>query len=240
MAERLAILGGQPIRTIPFLNRKTMGTNEIEAATRVINSEILSGFLAAPGSFFNGGKEVKAFEKSWAEKYGFKHAISVNSWTSGLMVAVGAVGIKPGDEVICSPYSMSASATAALFYGGIPVFADLDPETFCLDPKSIEEKITSKTKAIIVVHLFGGPADMDSIMKIAKPRGIKVIEDSASNKFIESLNPPGFKKESALIFIPPGTWALRATDKNGKNINTTIKISNIFFIYLYIYSYENN
>jgi perosamine synthetase len=179
MAERLAILGGQPIRTIPFLNRKTMGTNEIEAATRVINSEILSGFLAAPGSFFNGGKEVKAFEKSWAEKYGFKHAISVNSWTSGLMVAVGAVGIKPGDEVICSPYSMSASATAALFYGGIPVFADLDPETFCLDPKSIEEKITSKTKAIIVVHLFGGPADMDSIMKIAKPRGIKVIEDCA-------------------------------------------------------------
>ncbi len=179
MAEKLAILGGEPIRQKPFPNRKTMSQEEIDAATRVINSEVLSGFLAAPGSFFNGGIEVKSFEREWAEKYNFKHAISVNSWTSGLIIAVGAVGIEPGDEVICAPYTMSASATAALFYGGIPVFADLDPETLCLDPKSIQEKITSRTKAIIVVHLFGGAADMDAIMRIAKPRGIKVIEDAA-------------------------------------------------------------
>src|SRR5690606_15369733 len=139
----------------------------------------LSGFLGAGGAAFNGGEEVKKFERAWADKYGFKHAISVNSWTSGLMVAVGAVGVEPGDEVICSPYTMSASATAALFYGGVPIFADLDPNNYCLDPVSIEARITERTKAIIVVHLFGGSADMDAIMEIARPRGIKVIEDAA-------------------------------------------------------------
>ncbi len=179
MAEKLAILGGTKQRVRPFENRKTMGQEEVDASRRVIESEILSGFLAAPGSFFNGGKEVRAFEQEWAVKYGFKHAISVNSWTSGLMIAVGAVGIEPGDEVICSPYTMSASATAALFYGGIPVFADIDPATFGLDPISVQKKITSRTKAIIVVHLFGGPADIDAILAIARPRGIKVIEDAA-------------------------------------------------------------
>ncbi len=177
--SELAILGGKPVRTIPFPDRKTMGEAEKRAALRVLDSDVLSGFLGAGGAAFNGGEEVKKFERAWADKYGFKHAISVNSWTSGLMVAVGAVGVEPGDEVICSPYTMSASATAALFYGGVPVFADLDPANYCLDPVSIEARITERTKAIIVVHLFGGPANMDAIMEIARPRGIKVIEDAA-------------------------------------------------------------
>ena len=97
------------------------------------------------------------------------------------MVAVGACGIEPGDEVICSPFTMSASATSVLFYGGIPVFADINNDNFCLDPKSIEEKITKRTKAILVVHIFGGPADMDAIMKIAKKHNLKVIEDGAQS-----------------------------------------------------------
>jgi dTDP-4-amino-4,6-dideoxygalactose transaminase len=177
--SKLAILGGTPIRTNDFPNRVSMGGEEKKAALRVLDSDILSGFVGAAGKFFNGGKEVVDFETLWAQTYAFKNAISVNSWTTGLQVAVGAVGIEPGDEVICPPYTMSASATAVLFYGGIPIFADLDPNRYTLDPLAIERCITSRTKAIMVVHLFGYPADMDAIMAIAKKHDLKVIEDAA-------------------------------------------------------------
>lgn len=177
--SKLAILGGTPVRTKEFPNRISMGSEEKSAALRVLDSDVLSGFVGAAGKFFNGGKEVVEFENLWARTYGFKNAISVNSLTTGLQTAVGAVGIEPGDEVICSPYSMSASATSVLFYGGIPIFADLDPNRFTLDPASIERRITPRTKAILVVHLFGYPADMDAIMKIAAKHGLKVIEDAA-------------------------------------------------------------
>lgn len=176
---KLAILGGNSIRKEDFPNRKSMGQEEIDAATRVLKSDVLSGFIGAAGKYFNGGKEVVEFERLWADTYGFKHAISVNSWTSGLQVAVGAIGIEPGDEVICSPYSMSASATVAFMYGGIPVFADLEKDTYGLDPRSIEERITPRTKAIMVVHIFGYPSNMDAIMKIANKHNLKVIEDAA-------------------------------------------------------------
>lgn len=175
----LAILGGSPVRTKCFPNRVSMGDAEKQAAMRVLDSDVLSGFVGAPGKFFNGGKEVVDFEQLWANAYGFKHAVSVNSWTTGLQTAIGALGIEPGDEVICPPYTMSASATAALFYGGIPIFADIDLNRYALDPSSVERAITPRTKAIVVVHLFGCPADMDPIMKLAKRHGIRVIEDAA-------------------------------------------------------------
>ncbi len=181
MNTKPAILGGPKVREMAFPPRITMGSQELEEVSKVINSEVLSAFLGGPGKFFKGGKYVKMFEDKWAEMYGFKHAISVNSWTNGLIVGIGAVGIQPGDEVICSPYTMSASATCAFFYGGIPVFADIDPHTYCLDPKSIEEKITPRTKAIVVVHLFGGCADMDPILELAQKHNIKVIEDAAQS-----------------------------------------------------------
>lgn len=188
--SKLAILGGSPVRKEDFPNRKSMGKEEIEAAKRVLDSDVLSGFVGAPGNFFNGGKEVKQFENQWAEAYGFKYAISVNSWTTGLQVAVGAVGIEPGDEVICSPYTMSASATSVLFYGGIPVFADIERDRYTLDPKSIEERISPRTKAILVVHLFGYPANMDAIMAIAKKYNLKVIEDAAQAPGVYYKNRP--------------------------------------------------
>ena len=174
-----AILGGKKIKNIDFKPRKTMFKEEINSVTEVMKSDNLSSFLGAPGKNFLGGKKVLEFENLWKQKYGFKHAISVNSWTSGLVISVGAIGISPGDEVICSPYTMSASATSVLFYGGIPIFADIDSNTYNLDPKSIEEKITKRTKAILVVHIFGGTADMDSIMSLAKKHNLKVIEDAA-------------------------------------------------------------
>lgn len=179
LIEKPAILGGPRVRKTCFPLRYCFGEEEKQAAIDVLESGHLSGFLAAPGKYFDGGERVQAFERAWAEEYSFKHAISVNSWTSGLMAIVGAIGIEPGDEVICSPYTMSASATCALFYGGIPIFADIDPVTYCLDPASIEERITERTKAIIVVHIFGGVADMDSIMDIAERHGLIVVEDAA-------------------------------------------------------------
>ena len=176
-----AILGGNKLVTKSLNSRVTMGDAEKKAAIDIINSDVLSAFIGGPGKHFLGGEKVLEFEKAWADKYGFKHAISVNSWTTGLMVAVGACGIEPGDEVICSPFTMSASATSVLFYGGIPVFADINEEDFCIDPASIESKITNRTKAILVVHIFGGPANMDAIMKIAKKYKLRVIEDGAQS-----------------------------------------------------------
>lgn len=174
-----AVLGGRPIRSRPFAPRVTMGREEQDAAKRVIESDVLSAFIGSSGRFFNGGAEVRAFEEEWCRRYHFNHAVSVNSWTTGLVTAIGAIGIEPGDEIICPPYTMSASATSCLFYGGIPVFADIDPDTFCLSPAAVEERITPRTRAIMVVHLFGHPADMDGILAIARKHDLKVIEDAA-------------------------------------------------------------
>jgi len=176
---RAAILGGPKVREARFHDRKTMGEAEEKAAVEVIRSDVLSDFLGAGGDYFLGGEKVRAFEKKWCDMYGFKHGISVNSWTSGLMVAMGAVGLEPGDEVICTPFTMSASATSAIFYGAIPVFADIEPDTLCLDPADFERKITPRTKAVVVVHLLGRSADMDAIMEIARRHDVKVIEDAA-------------------------------------------------------------
>ncbi|MGZ4956609.1 MAG: DegT/DnrJ/EryC1/StrS family aminotransferase [Methylobacter sp.] len=178
MAE-LAIAGGVATRAQAFPVRRTMGEAEKQAVIEVMDSGVLSGFFGSPGPQWLGGVKVQEFERKWADKYGFKHAISVNSWTTGLMTAVGAIGIAPGDEVIVSPYTMSASATAILFYGGIPVFADIDPDTFNISAATIERCITPRTKAIMVVHIFGQAADMDPIIELARSHQLKVIEDAA-------------------------------------------------------------
>jgi dTDP-4-amino-4,6-dideoxygalactose transaminase len=179
--SKLAINGGKAIRTELFPAYNTIGQQEKDAVMKVLESGNLSQFLGAYHSDFLGGPNVKAFEAAWAEAFNVKHAVSVNSNTSGLFTAMGAIGIKPGDEVIVSPYSMSASAIAPLLYGGIPVFADIDPVTFCMSPKNIKKCITPRTKAILVVHIFGHPAEMDSIMALAKEHNLYVIEDCAQS-----------------------------------------------------------
>lgn len=176
---QLAIKGGQRLREQPLPARRTMGEVEKQAVIDVMDSGELSGFFGSPGPQWLGGPKVREFEDKWASTYGFKHAISVNSWTTGLMTAVGAIGIEPGDEVIVSPYTMSASATSILFYGGIPMFADIDPDTFNITAATIESRITPRTRAIMVVHIFGQAADMDPIMALAKKHNLKVIEDGA-------------------------------------------------------------
>ncbi len=177
--SKLALLGGTPVRTREFAVRVTMGPAEKAAAMRVLDADSLSEFVGAPGEYFNGGKEVRGFEELWCRMFGVRHGVAMNSLTTGLQAALGAIGIEPGDEVICPPYTMSATATAVLFYGGIPVFADVDPTRFTIDPACIEAQITGRTKAIMAVHLFGYPADMDAIMAIARKRNLKVIEDAA-------------------------------------------------------------
>jgi dTDP-4-amino-4,6-dideoxygalactose transaminase len=178
---KLAINGGSPVRTELFPAYNTIGKEEERVVQEVLKTGNLSQFLGAWHKDFYGGPNVQGFEKSWAEKFESKYAISVNSNTSGLFAAIGACGIQPGDEVIVSPYTMSASALAPVIYGGVPVFADIDEDNFGLDPADIERKITPRTKAILVVHIFGNPAKMDEIMAIAKKHDIKVIEDCAQS-----------------------------------------------------------
>lgn len=181
--EQLALLGGSPLRTRPFPAYRVIGEEEKQAAVRVLDSGVLSRFLGAWHPDFFGGPEVQAFEREWAELCGVAHGVSVNSCTSGLYAAVGAAGVGPGDEVIVSPYTMAASATAALIFQGVPVFADIDPATYCLSAETIRPCITSRTKAIIVVHIFGQSADMDPIMELAREHGLVVIEDCAQAPF---------------------------------------------------------
>lgn len=162
-----------------FNRYNPIGQEEIYAVTQVMESGCLSQFIGAWGDDFHGGPQVKAFETSLAEYFSSKHAITFNSLTSGLMAAVGAIGIQPGDEVIVSPWTMSATATAILIWGGIPVFADIEKQFYGLDPERVEALITPKTKAIMVTDIFGHGAQLDRLATLAENHGLKLIEDVA-------------------------------------------------------------
>lgn len=177
--SNLAVNGGNKVRTTLFPAYEVIGKEEENAAVEVIRSGILSKYLGCWEEDFYGGPQVRALEEEWAEYFGVKHAVTVNSATSALYCAAGAIGLEPGDEVIVSPYTMCASATAPLIYNAIPVFADIEKDYFCLDAASIEERITEKTKAIIVVNILGQPYDAAKINEIAKSHNLFVIEDNA-------------------------------------------------------------
>ena len=179
--KSLALLGGPKTRTKPFAPHPVMGPEERRQVLSVLKSGVLSGFIAKPGENFLGGPKVKELERLFCGYFGTKHAVSMNSATSALHAALLALGIEPGDEVLVTPYTMSASATAILMCGALPVFVDIEDKTFCLDPAKIESKITPKTKAVVVVHLFGHAADMDPILEIARRRALKVLEDCAQS-----------------------------------------------------------
>ena len=166
MTRKLAINGGSPTRENFFPGHYIIGEEEKKAISNFIDTkEDLSGFLGGWNDKFLGGKNVRAFEDIWSEFVKSKYTVSFNSNTSGLVAAIGAAGIEPGDEVIVTPYTMSATATAILAYQGIPVFADIDPETFCIDVNDVKSLINKKTKAIIAVNLFGHPAELKKLKK---------------------------------------------------------------------------
>ena len=167
------------MRITAFPRQITIGDEEKNAVAEVLDSGVLSDFLGTWSPQFYGGPRVQKLEREWETYFGVRHAVTVNSATSGLYAAVGAAGVGPGDEVIVSPITMTASASAALVYGAIPVFADIDPDTFCISAATIERCITPHTRAIVVVDILGHPADMDPIMALARRHAITVIEDAA-------------------------------------------------------------
>lgn len=179
MKDKLAVLGGTKTIVTPLETYNSYGPEEVAAASSVVKSGMLSRFVGAWHENFYGGPKVREFEEAWASFFSVRHAISVNSATSGLIAAIGAIGAEPGDEIIVSPWTMSASATAILVWNAIPVFADIEQDTFNLDVNSIREKITKNTRAIVVPDIFGHPAELGAIVALARERGLKVIEDAA-------------------------------------------------------------
>ncbi len=157
---------------VPFLDLSTQ--------YKKLEAEWLDAIRAtgARGSFILG-PNVTEFEKEFAAYVGVKHAIGVANGTDSLILSLRALGVGPGDEVITTPFTFFASSEAIDVVGATPVFADILPDSFCIDPASIRQKITSKTRAILPVHIFGHPAEMDEIMKIARERKLAVVEDCA-------------------------------------------------------------
>ena len=154
-------------KVIPY-GRQTIEEDDIQAVVDVLKSDYLTT-----------GPKIAEFEKLVTDYVGVKYAVAISNGTSALHAACFAAGIKPGDEVITTPLTFAASANCVLYCGGTPVFADVDPKTYNIDPEDIRRKITDRTKAIIAVHLAGQPCDMDEIHKIAKEHHLLVIEDGA-------------------------------------------------------------
>lgn len=175
--ERLAIDGGAPVRSTPLPgNTRAMGQDEIDELTEVIHSGQLGR---------HGGTKVKELERAFAERYGAKHAIAVSSGSAADHTAIAMIDPEPGDEIITTPCTDFGGILGILFQNAIPVFADLDPQSFCLDPVSVEACITQRTRAILATHLFGGLADIDALKAIGDRHGIPVIEDCAQAQLAE-------------------------------------------------------
>ncbi|MNX33692.1 dTDP-3-amino-3,6-dideoxy-alpha-D-galactopyranose transaminase [compost metagenome] len=157
---------------IPILDLKP----QYESLQAQMDEAILAAVRS--GQYING-PNVKAFEKELADYLGSKHAIGLNSGTDALHLALRALDIGPGDEVITVPFTFVATTEAIGIVGAKPVFVDIDPVTYNMDPAEVEAKITPRTKAIMPVHLYGQPADMEALMAIAKKHNLYVIEDCA-------------------------------------------------------------
>ncbi|MGD8238979.1 MAG: DegT/DnrJ/EryC1/StrS family aminotransferase [Armatimonadota bacterium] len=171
MAKTLAVHGGE--RTVP--EGFVRPWPEVTEADRQAVLEVLD----TPKITEQQRTQSQALAKQWAEYMGLKHCIPVNSGTAALHMCVGALGIGPGDEVIIPAFTFWASAAAVLHHNAIPMFVDIDPRTYCIDPALIEGAITERTRAVMPVHIHGMPADMDPILEVARKHNLSVIEDVA-------------------------------------------------------------
>ncbi|HUT60799.1 MAG TPA: DegT/DnrJ/EryC1/StrS family aminotransferase [Phycisphaerae bacterium] len=171
--EKLAIDGGAPAKTVPYTKGIRFGKAEEEAAVACIRAQKLW--------YKQGGTRVTAVEKTICEMHDIKHAVCCSSGTAAVHTALAMCGVEAGDEVIVNPVSDWGSVCGILALGAAPVFADIDEETFSLDPACVEAAVTDKTRAIMLVHLGGYPAHVREIIDLTKPRGIKVIEDCAQS-----------------------------------------------------------
>ena len=168
--EKLAIFGGTPVKTTPYGTGKRFGKEELANLEEALEQNTL---------FYWFGNMTKRFCDKFAKMYGAEHCVATSSGTASIHVALGALGIGPGDEVITSPITDMGSLIGILYQNAVPVFADLDPHSYNMDPKSIEAKITDRTRAILVVHLAGNAAEIDEIVRIARKHNVYVIEDCA-------------------------------------------------------------
>src|SRR5438132_1316285 len=167
--SRLAIEGGTPVRSTPLTNPpREIGEPELAELRRVFDAQVMNRW--------SGGRLVEEFEAAFAAFYGMKKAVASTSGTAAIHVAVGALNPEPGDEIITAPITDLGSVIPILAQNCIPVFADVDIDTFNMDPDDLERRITPRTRAVIPVHLGGNPCDMDGILAVARKHGLKVIE----------------------------------------------------------------
>ena len=197
--QRLALFGGNPVRSSIFRSEPMVGEDELDIVTSLIKKKQFSKFVGSPieGTFdilevkssnlpltniqpnFLGGEYVRKLEALWSEITDADYCISVNSATSGLTTALLALGLEPGSEVITTPYSFSATCAAIIAANCVPVFCDIDPETFCISPLSLTKLISKKTKCVLTVHWCGNVGDLDEIVNICNENDIFLIEDAA-------------------------------------------------------------
>jgi dTDP-4-amino-4,6-dideoxygalactose transaminase len=171
--EQLAVLGGQTaVSSGSHRFWPDVRQDDRDAVLAVLDRGILCGANAP---------EITALQREWAEYLGVEHCLALNSGTAALHCCLGAAGVRTGDEVIVPAYTFSATAMAVAQQGGVPVFVDVHPRTYNIDPAKIEERITERTRAIVPVHLHGLPADMDEIDAIANRHGLVVVEDAAQS-----------------------------------------------------------
>lgn len=167
---QLAIFGGPKTKATLFGEGKRFGLEEARHLLEALEQNTL---------FYHFGHKVKQFLHDFNDMYGVRYSVAASSGTAAIHIALGAAGVSVGDEVITSPITDQGTLIGILYQNALPVFADLDPHTYNLNPASIKSRITERTKAIVVVHLAGNPCDMDPIMDIASEYNLKVIEDCA-------------------------------------------------------------
>lgn len=170
--EQLALFGGDKVKKDAFGTGKRFGEPELQQLREALEQNTL---------FYWKGTKVKEFNRKFAALYGMKHCVAASSCTAAIHTALGALGVTEGDEVIVSPITDMGSIIGILYQNAIPIFAELHPHTYNMDAADIERKITDKTKAIVVVHLAGNPADMDAILEVAHRHGVYVVEDCAQS-----------------------------------------------------------
>ena len=179
MSDKLAVNGGTPAISAKLENYTWVDSGVLPRIEKLILSNSFSGFLAQPSIEHLGGPAVRKLEQNWSELFKKKYAVTFNSWTSGLVAAVAALGLKKGSEVIVTPWTMSASVSCLVANGLVPVFADIELDTFNIDPNDVSRKITKNTSAIMAVDIFGKPCSAPLLNKISQDNGLKMVIDAA-------------------------------------------------------------